>query len=132
MTSTRDLGEQVAKIALETAARENATYADIRVVNTMIETVSVINENPASEESNDLGAGIRVLYSDSGWGFADTDDLDLDNVRETTRKALSLAKGAAHIGSKFQRAKEPVPKPRIPSPSRSRPSTKFSKTRREE
>lgn len=108
MTSTRDLGEQIAKVALETAARENASYADIRLVNTAIETVSVINENPASEESNDLGAGIRVLYAESGWGFADTDDLDLDNVKETTRKALSLAKGAAHIGSKFQRAKEPV------------------------
>jgi TldD protein len=108
VNSTREIGEQIAKIALETAARENATYADIRIVNTAIETVSVINENPASEESNDLGAGIRVLYRGSGWGFADTDQLDPENVRETTRKALALARGAAHIGSKLQLAKEPV------------------------
>lgn len=107
MISTRDLGEQLAKIALETASRDNANYADIRLVNTVIETVSMINENPASEESNDLGAGIRVLYQ-NGWGFASTDDLEPENIRETTRKAFALARGAAKIGSKLTRAKEPV------------------------
>jgi TldD protein len=101
------LGEQLAKVCLETAARDNATYADIRLVNTVIESVSMINENPASEESNDLGAGIRVLYQ-SGWGFASTDDLEPENIRETTRKAFSLARGSSKIGSKLTRVKEPV------------------------
>lgn len=80
----------------------------MRLVNTVGEIVSIINENPASEESNDLGVGIRVLYKDSGWGFADTDDLDVQNIRETTRKAIALARGAAKIGSKITLAKEPA------------------------
>src|SRR5438034_434525 len=86
----------------------NAAYADFRLVNTISEVVSVINENPASEELNDLGAGIRVLYKDSGWGFADTDEVTPENIRDTTRKALALARGAAKIGSKVSFVKEPV------------------------
>src|SRR5207237_108930 len=60
------------------------------------------------EELNDLGAGIRVLYKDSGWGFADTDEVNPENIRDTTRKALALARGAAKIGSKALFVKEPV------------------------
>ena len=108
MNSTKSLGEELSRICLETAARENANYADFRLVNTVSEVVSVINENPASEELNDLGAGIRVLYKDSGWGFADTDEVNPENIRDTTRKALALARGAAKIGSKALFVKEPV------------------------
>ncbi len=108
MNSTKGLGEELSRVCLESAARENATYADFRLVNTVTEVVSVINENPATEELNDLGAGIRVLYKDSGWGFADTDEVNPENIRETTRKALSLARGAAKIGSKISFVKEPV------------------------
>src|SRR5437667_7332544 len=68
----------------------------------------MINENPASEESNDLGAGIRVLYQNTGWGFARTDEVDPENIRETTRKALSLARDAAKIRSRLTLAKEPT------------------------
>ncbi len=108
MSTTKGLGEELAKVSLETASGENATYAEFRLVNTRIEAVAVINENPASEESNDLGAGIRVLYRDAGWGFADTDELNAEKIRETTRKALALAKGAAKIGSRVSLAKEPA------------------------
>src|SRR2546426_475921 len=102
--STRDLGEELAKISLDLAKRENATYAELRLVNTRSEDVSVVNENPASEEASTIGVGIRVLYKDSGWGFADTDELEHDSIRETTKKALSLAKGASKLGIKVTRA----------------------------
>src|SRR5437870_13530268 len=98
----------MSRVCLETSARENATYADFRLVNTISEVVSVINENPASEELNVLGAGIRVLYKDSGWGFADTDEVNPENIRDTTRKALALARGAAKIGSKLTFVKQRV------------------------
>ncbi|TMI15492.1 hypothetical protein E6H35_02270, partial [Candidatus Bathyarchaeota archaeon] len=106
--STRDLGEELAKISLDLAKRENATYAELRLVNTRSEDVSVVNENPASEEASTIGVGIRVLYKDSGWGFADTDELEHDSIRGTTKKALSLARGASKLGIKVTRAPEPV------------------------
>src|SRR6267378_8666684 len=106
--STKDLGEQLAKISLDLAKRDNATYAELRLVNTRTEDITVVNENPASEEASTIGVGIRVLYKDSGWGFADTDELEHDSIRETTKKALSLARGASKLGIKVTRAAEPV------------------------
>ncbi len=108
MSSTSSLGEELAKISLETASKENATYSDFRLVNTRTGTISVVNENSASEEANILGAGIRVLYKDAGWGFADTDELTAESIREATTKAASLAKGASRIGVKTSFAPEPV------------------------
>jgi len=108
VNSTKSLGEELSRVCLETATRENATYADFRLVNTISEVVGIINENPASEELNDLGAGMRVLYKDSGWGFADTDEVNPENIRDTTGKALALARGATKIGSKVSFVKEPA------------------------
>src|SRR5713101_262201 len=106
--STKDLGEELAKISLDLAKRDNATYAELRLVNTRSEAVTVVNENPASEEAGTIGVGIRVLYNNLGWGFADTDELEHESIRETTKKALSLAKGASKLGIKVTRASEPV------------------------
>jgi len=106
--STKDLGEELAKISLDLAKRDNASYAELRLVNTRSEAISVVNENPASEEASTIGVGIRVLYKDLGWGFADTDELEHDSVRETTKKALALARGASKLGIKVTRASEPV------------------------
>src|SRR5437879_8819100 len=119
--STKDLGEELARISLDLAKRENATYAELRLVNTRTEDVSVVNENPASEEASTIGVGIRVLYKDSGWGFADTDELEHDSIRETTKKALSLAKGASKLGIKVTRASEPVHEDKWESPVKKDP-----------
>ena len=121
MNATRDHGERLAKIFLEAASQDNVTYADFRLVNTVREIVSIFNENPAIEESNDLGAGIRILYQNAGWGFASTDEANPENIRETTRKALSLARGAATIGSELNLAKEPARVDKWESPRRKDP-----------
>ncbi len=108
MSVAKGLGEQLAKLSLDVASRENAGYVDFRLVHTRDELVSVVNDNPTSEESESLGVGVRVLYDGTGWGFADTDETDNDGIREVTLKAVSLAKGAARIGSKVSFAEEPA------------------------
>ena len=108
MSTAKSLGEELSKLSLETAAKENATYADFRLVNTRNEEVAMINDQPTAEEITSLGIGVRVLYNGTGWGFADTDEANRDSIREVTMKALSLAKGAAKIGSKIPFAKEPT------------------------
>ena len=108
VSTVRGIGEELARISLDTASRENATYADFRLVHTRNELVSVVNDSPSSEDSELLGVGIRVLYDAKGWGYADTDEPDNDSIRETTLKALSLARGASKIGAKVSLAKEPV------------------------
>ncbi len=106
MSVAKGLGEQLAKLSLDVASRENAGYIDFRLVHTRDELISVVNDNPTSEESESLGVGVRVLYDGTGWGFADTDETDNDGIREVTLKAVSLAKGAAKIGSKVSFAEE--------------------------
>ncbi len=108
MSAAKGLGEGLAKLSLSVASRENATYADFRLVHTRDQQVSMVNDNSSSEESTTLGVGVRVLFDGSGWGFADTDETGENSVREVTLKALSLAKGASKVGSKVSFAKEPV------------------------
>ncbi len=107
MSTAKGLGEELARLSLDLASKENATYADFRLVHTRNEEVSVVNDNPTSEEIQALGVGVRVLYEGTGWGFADTDETDHESIRNVTLKALSLAKGAAKIGSRIPFAKEP-------------------------
>ncbi len=108
MSTVRQLAEELANLSLDTASRENATYADFRLVATRQQLVTTVNDNPASEELESLGAGIRVLCDGVGWGFADTDETDNDSIRQATMKAVSLARGASKIGSKASFAHEPV------------------------
>ena len=107
MSSVKGMGEELSKIALETASKENATYTDFRLVNSRNEATQVVNDNPSSEELTSLGVGVRVLYGGLGWGFADTDEMNKEGIREATLKAVALAKGAAKVGIKIQFAKEP-------------------------
>jgi len=108
VTTTKVLGEELAKLSLSLASKENATYADLRLVNTRDQQVSVVNDESSSEESTTQGVGVRVLYDGAGWGFADTDETDSDSIRKVTLKAVSLAKGASKVGSKVTFADEPV------------------------
>ena len=64
MISTKDLGEELAKISFDLAKRDNATYAELRLVNTRSEAVTVVNENPASEEAGTIGGS---AYSTIIW-----------------------------------------------------------------
>src|SRR5438477_9369426 len=91
--STKDLGEELAKISLDLAKRDNASNAELRLVNTRSDAISVVNENPASEEASRIEDGISVLYKDLGGGVADTYELEHDSIRETTKKSHALARG---------------------------------------
>ncbi len=108
VSTAKPLGEELAKVSLDVASRENATYADLRLVHSRNELVTMVNDNPSSEESDSLGVGIRVLYGGTGWGFASTDETDTYSVKQATMKAVSLAKSATKVGSKVSFAKEPV------------------------
>src|SRR3989442_2528377 len=70
VSSFKGMGEELSKIALETASKENATYTDFRLVNSRNEPTQVVNDNPSSEELNSLWAGDRGCYADLAWYVA--------------------------------------------------------------
>src|SRR5438445_91880 len=81
--------------ALNTAARRGATYADIRVVRRLDESISIKSgrvEGVASGESE--GFGVRVLV-DGAWGFASSNRLEPAEVDRVAAEAVRIARASA-------------------------------------
>jgi TldD protein len=87
----RDLTER----ALDTAAGRGATYADIRVVRRLEESIAIKSgrvEGVASGESE--GFGVRVLV-DGAWGFASSHRLDAAEIDRVAGQAVRIARASA-------------------------------------
>jgi TldD protein len=94
--------KKMADVALETAKRGGATYADIRIgryLNQYIFTREDKVQNIVNTES--YGSGIRVLANGT-WGFAATNDVTAEGISKTTQQAIAIAKANARL------QKEPV------------------------
>jgi TldD protein len=87
----RDLTDR----ALDTAASRGASYADVRVVHRLDESVSVKSsrvEGVASGESE--GFGVRVLV-DGAWGFASSNRLEPAEIDRVAGEAVRIARASA-------------------------------------
>lgn len=85
--------------ALDSAQAQGAQYADVRVVQTSEQSVSVKNglaEGIGSTESQ--GLGVRVLL-DGAWGFASSRELAAAEVDRITGLALQIARASALVKS---------------------------------
>ena len=81
--------------ALDLAEVRGAQYADIRVVDSQTETISIKNgvvQQLASSDS--LGFGVRVLV-DGAWGFASSRELVKGEVERVTALAFEIANASA-------------------------------------
>jgi TldD protein len=81
--------------ALDTAASLGATYADVRLVHRLTESISVKSgrlEGVASGESE--GFGIRVLV-DGAWGFASSHRIEADEADRIAGEAVRIARASA-------------------------------------
>ncbi|HID54987.1 TPA: TldD/PmbA family protein [Candidatus Poribacteria bacterium] len=82
-------------LALDTAKMHGATYADIRIIYTKIETVSVKNGRISDlGRHDDLGFGIRVI-ADGAWGFSSSGTLSREEVQRMAAEAVRIAKASA-------------------------------------
>jgi TldD protein len=87
----RDLTDR----ALSTATNRGATYADVRIVERMDESITVKSgrvEGVASGESE--GFGVRVLV-DGAWGFASSHRLEAAEVDRVAAEAVRIARASA-------------------------------------
>src|SRR4249919_2500334 len=81
--------------ALDTASVQGATYADVRVVRRLEESISVKSgrvEGVSSGESE--GFGVRVLV-DGAWGFASSHRLDAAEIDRIAAEAVRIARASA-------------------------------------
>jgi TldD protein len=87
----RDLSDR----SLDTAVQLGASYADVRVVHRLDESIAVKTgrvEGVASGESE--GFGVRVLV-DGAWGFASSSRLTADEADRVAGEAVRIARASA-------------------------------------
>ena len=82
----------LADIALSTARKLGATYADIRINRYRNEQISTREKQVQNvSRSQNFGFGVRVLFKGT-WGFASSRDVSADEVRRLTRQAVDIAR----------------------------------------
>ena len=82
---------------LEAAASAGATYADVRIVDTRSESVSVRTgrvEEVSSSES--FGFGVRVM-ADGAWGFAAASEVTEAQAARVAGSAVAIARAGARV-----------------------------------
>jgi len=82
---------------LNTAQVRGATYADVRVVHTSTEDITIKNGNPeAIRQQEDQGLGVRVI-ADGAWGFAASATLTAEEVNRVAAQAVDIARASARV-----------------------------------
>lgn len=94
---------------LDAATRAGATYADVRVTDTLTETLSVRNGVVEGVESgSSIGFGVRVI-ADGAWGFAASSDLSAGALERVAREAVAIARASATVAAAPVRLSELAP-----------------------
>ncbi len=81
--------------ALETATQRGASYADVRVVHRLEESIQIKTgkvEGVSSGESE--GFGVRVIV-DGAWGFASSNRISPSEINRVAAEAVRIAKASA-------------------------------------
>jgi TldD protein len=89
--------EDLMREGLEKALELSATYADIRVIDTNVESMELKNgEVEGLQTIEDSGFGIRVV-ANGAWGFASSCYTDRDEVLRTADMAVRIAKASSRV-----------------------------------
>lgn len=111
--------DEFAEIALKRIVASGAEYGDIRIQDSLTETIQGEDRRIASiRDIRDIGFGVRVLYH-GAWGFAASSILSLEEIPRVADLAVEIAKGSASIAvEKVRLAEEPVHCDRVVTPCR--------------
>jgi TldD protein len=100
--------QDLANTALNIALQLGASYADVRVMERTVESISVKNGRvDALSSSVDSGFNVRVIVN-GAWGFASSAHLELKEAQQIAAQAVSIAKASALVGGKPPRL-SPLP-----------------------
>jgi len=92
------IGPDIARKAIAAALKAGASYADVRMVSERGEAIAMKNGVvEALTSSANEGLGIRVI-AEGAWGFAATNSTDNQEIEETARLAVRIARASARLG----------------------------------
>ena len=82
--------KELTDLALDTAARSGASYADIRIIRTQYESVSAKNEKVSGMgRGDDEGFGVRVI-ADGAWGYASSSMVTKSDIERIAAAAVDM------------------------------------------
>jgi TldD protein len=82
---------------LDEAVAAGVTYADVRVIDTATQRLSVRSGRVEGIESaSSFGFGVRVI-ADGAWGFASSSEVTPEAAGRVTRQAVAIARAAATV-----------------------------------
>jgi len=88
---------ELAKLALDTATRLGAAYADVRIVRYRRQDLASEDRRLAGfTDADDLGFGVRVL-AEGAWGFAASGELKREEIQRVAEEAVKIAKASASV-----------------------------------
>jgi TldD protein len=89
--------KELTQIAIDHATSIGANYADIRIIATRMEDITVRNGEVADlEQLHDLGFGIRVIV-DGAWGFASSHEVTKAEIERVAALAVDIAKASSSL-----------------------------------
>lgn len=87
----------ITSAALSEATASGATYADVRIVDTLNEELSVATGRVEGvERSTSLGLGVRTIV-DGAWGFSSTNEVTVSAAKRVAREAVAIARASARV-----------------------------------
>ena len=92
--------DELAELALKRVMASGAEYGDIRLLDSMTQTIRGEDRRIASiREAQDSGFGIRVLYH-GAWGFAASSAPVVGGAPRVAELAIEIAKGSASLAKR--------------------------------
>lgn len=83
------------KLGIDTAKSKGASYADMRLIETKVESIVVKDGTIGSlVQEETIGFGIRVI-KDGAWGFASSDVMTKEEINKTAALAVSIAEASS-------------------------------------
>ena len=89
--------KDLARLGVDLATELGAQYADVRVVDRLVEEVTTKNGKvEALSQNSSAGFGVRILM-DGAWGFAGSALLERDEVERVAELAVRIARASARV-----------------------------------
>ncbi|RKZ29869.1 TldD/PmbA family protein [bacterium] len=85
-----------AREALDVLEKEGASYGDIRIIDDIVEEISIKNGVPSVSTHNREGFGVRVIV-DGAWGFSASPNINVDEIIRVARTACAVGKASARL-----------------------------------
>ncbi|MHA1259781.1 MAG: PmbA/TldA family metallopeptidase [Candidatus Heimdallarchaeaceae archaeon] len=122
MESNKEELSDLVEYGIRCMNKEGVEYADVKFIDTKMEDISFKNGSLERMSTMDKrGIGIRCLVAKS-WGFASTNELTREKIKELAEKTIRIAKASSFVKKMdIELAEEPIYEDKVQTPIKKDP-----------